>query len=399
MSKIIILIATFLLFIPNGTRAKSCTSNADCPSSEPACLGVTVEPNTGLEMPGQCAFADPKATTPSLCPTGQYYDPITKCSPKRTVGSDCIFPAMCESGKCENKKCVAIELPTTEEKYVPPLEPKLQIPIPGLKLTTIFETKQEGEQRVLYLPTIAEYAAGVYKYLISIVGIIAGIMIVWAGTKWLMSAGNADMVSDAKKKIGNAIIGLILAVGSYIILYLINPDLVSFKSLRIQLIERQLYAPGEEATEIAQTKGQQCFFQEFGSTESVVQSQIVLVSISTKTSGPINFHIHKKMEAALKAVGDKIKNSDYKMQSGGSFNWRPNVNHPETLSLHSFGIALDLNVKANPNYKKKSPDEVCKTDIPEEIIGAFESEGFKWGGKFKKFCDAMHFEWRGPCAK
>jgi hypothetical protein len=224
-------------------------------------------------------------------------------------------------------------------------------------------------------------------------------MITYAGVKWMLAAGDSQKISEAKKKIGNAVIGLILVVSAYTILYLINPDLVTFKSIRIAMIPKELYEPGQEATEISQSKGLECFLNEFGSTEAAVKGKLVTVTIATKTSGSATFQVNEKMASALKAVGERIKNSDYKMISGGAFNWRRNVNNPATLSLHSFGIALDINVAKNPNYAKAGQGETCKTDIPDDIISAFESSGFKWGGKFRYFCDAMHFEWRGPCGK
>ena len=43
---------------------------------------------------------------------------------------------------------------------------------------------------------------------------------------WLTAAGNASKATDAKNKIQNAVIGAILLFASYLILYIINPDLV-----------------------------------------------------------------------------------------------------------------------------------------------------------------------------
>lgn len=82
------------------------------------------------------------------------------------------------------------------------------------------------------------YISALYQYLIAISGILAGIMIVWAGVKWLMSAGNAEMISDAKHKIGGAIIGLVLVVMSYVLLQTINPALVTLKLPPIKLSRR-----------------------------------------------------------------------------------------------------------------------------------------------------------------
>ncbi len=53
------------------------------------------------------------------------------------------------------------------------------------------------------------------------------------------------------------------------------------------------------------------------------------------------------------------------------------------LSMHSWGIAIDHNAKTNPLG--------ADGDMNSEIVEIFESEGFYWGGNFKRK-DPMHFE-------
>ncbi len=69
------------------------------------------------------------------------------------------------------------------------------------------------------------YLAGMYTTIIGIAGIVAVVLIVWCGIK-LMTSGSAGGKSEAKKCITNAIFGLLLAVGSWILLYTINPFLL-----------------------------------------------------------------------------------------------------------------------------------------------------------------------------
>lgn len=68
-----------------------------------------------------------------------------------------------------------------------------------------------------------------YGFIIGAVGIMATVMIMYAGFKWLTSRGNASVISDAKEKIFAAIIGLILVFLSWTILNLINPKLLTIK--------------------------------------------------------------------------------------------------------------------------------------------------------------------------
>ncbi len=66
----------------------------------------------------------------------------------------------------------------------------------------------------------------IINYSLYILGIAVFVMVFWAGFEWFSAAGNLGSVSKAKQRITNAVIGAILLVGAYVILYTINPDLV-----------------------------------------------------------------------------------------------------------------------------------------------------------------------------
>lgn len=115
------------------------------------------------------------------------------------------------------------------------IKPRLQINIPGLApFTSAFQSG--GYVTLPYLP---EYISAVYNYLVGIAGIFATIMIMYGGMKWIFAAGDSSKITAAKDTIVHAVIGLVLALGSYVILYAINPATVSFKSLELLAIERK----------------------------------------------------------------------------------------------------------------------------------------------------------------
>ena len=119
------------------------------------------------------------------------------------------------------------------EQTFTPIEPKLQINIP-----TVEFSKAVVEGGYVRLPQLAQYIAGVFKYSVAIISIVATVMIMIGGLLYLTSGGSADRVGRAKETISGAAIGLILALGSYMVLYVINPDLVSFEALKVKIIER-----------------------------------------------------------------------------------------------------------------------------------------------------------------
>jgi len=70
------------------------------------------------------------------------------------------------------------------------------------------------------------YVQAIYDFGIAAVGICAMFMIIIGGFMYASSAGNNASMEKAKGVITDAIIGLILAMGSWLILYIINPDLI-----------------------------------------------------------------------------------------------------------------------------------------------------------------------------
>ena len=129
----------------------------------------------------------------------------------------------CYSVSCDTYQgCPLIQL---QPPSTPPLTLILQIPIPGLAQTITID----GD-------TIGTYISAVYKFFVGALAIIAVVMIMIGGFQWLMAAGSAEKVSQAKETIFGAIIGLVLALTSYLLLYTINPNLVQFKTLIVTYV-------------------------------------------------------------------------------------------------------------------------------------------------------------------
>ncbi|MFH1233110.1 MAG: pilin [Patescibacteria group bacterium] len=122
--------------------------------------------------------------------------------------------------------------------------PDLQIKIPGLEFTstsTILANcgkDEKGKISSCEFPWIGEYIAGVYKYAIGIVGILAAVLLMFGGVLWLTAGGNTTRLGEAKAWISASLSGLIIALCSYTILYQVNPDLLKFKPLTIGMVQK-----------------------------------------------------------------------------------------------------------------------------------------------------------------
>jgi hypothetical protein len=71
------------------------------------------------------------------------------------------------------------------------------------------------------------FIANFYQFALLIGGILAFGAIVFGGVKYAASAGNPSAESDAKEWIWGALIGLLLLAGAYLVLNVINPQLVN----------------------------------------------------------------------------------------------------------------------------------------------------------------------------
>ena len=84
-----------------------------------------------------------------------------------------------------------------------------------------------GNFKITATTDILGIIAWAYAMIVGISGFAAFVMIVWGGVEWLGSAGNPSSMNSAKDKIKSALLGLLLVLASFLIIQIINPDLVS----------------------------------------------------------------------------------------------------------------------------------------------------------------------------
>jgi hypothetical protein len=127
--------------------------------------------------------------------------------------------------------------------------PEPRVILPGLGFGEI-----TCDDDYIYVPFLGQYIAAVYSFAVAAASIIAVVVIIFSGFQWTASGGSQDTIGAAKKRIVGAITGLILAVGSYTILYAVNPELVQFRALRIKYVRTIEYEPeGEPDTTVDAT--------------------------------------------------------------------------------------------------------------------------------------------------
>ncbi|MFH1089747.1 MAG: M15 family metallopeptidase [Candidatus Uhrbacteria bacterium] len=309
-------------------------------------------------------------------------------------------------------------------------------PVLSVNIPTVSFSEVISENGYLEINWLGEYINGLYQFLLSIGGIFAVLMIMIGGIQYVISRGGGEM-SEAKKRMTNALTGLVLLFSVFIILSTVSPGLISFDALNIKIQSGIAYesavttfadngpcSAGESLFGISTQ--QDCLLNTFGKTEAEVAARLKPVTFRGRT-----YMVHELVvedyQKAFDAIDATRTTYDLTRSSaGGTFNWRCNKNSQKYLSPHAFGIALDINPDTNPNCKAECrPDNwgsmteeersqtpcsciggddcatVCRSaapyDIPIGFIQIFKDSGIRWGGEWNNVKDWMHFQSQKYC--
>lgn len=105
-----------------------------------------------------------------------------------------------------------------------PIPIKTEVPIPTGGFLPYDQGGTDGKAF-----DVAQYIGNVYNFSIAIAGLLAATVMMIGGFQYLTAGGDGGRVNAAKKRIFNALIGLVLALSAYLILYTINPALLQFR--------------------------------------------------------------------------------------------------------------------------------------------------------------------------
>src|SRR3989338_2415016 len=270
---------------------------------------------------------------------------------------------VCQEGVPSDDGLSCVAAPTTSDS-----EYKFLSPLPEIGET--FDPSSVGGEGGS--DALGKYLNAMIKLFIGICAVLAVIMIVLGGIEYMTSElpGNKE---SGKKKITQAIFGLLLALGAWLILYTINPDLLKtdLSSLAIVEVEVELAEDNILATD---------------SNPPCVEADMTSITLFGKSGVKVNKKVVntlRNIEAAWVAKGG---NNFYQINTIFGYACRPVTNNPGYWSAHAYGLALDINQATNPYGKN------LVTDMePSKFYQLFTSAGWGWGGRWTSIKDAMHF--------
>lgn len=77
-----------------------------------------------------------------------------------------------------------------------------------------------------------------YNFALLLSGVLAFGVIVYGGVRYAASGGNPSKQAEAKSVITGALLGLLLLAGAYIVLYTINPNILSLKLPAVETLKQ-----------------------------------------------------------------------------------------------------------------------------------------------------------------
>ena len=125
--------------------------------------------------------------------------------------------------------------------------PNLNVPIPGLDFKDYPIIIKGGK---ISIPFLSAYIATIYRYIVGISTVAAAIMIVYGGFRYI--AGSASGGAERGKEIiRDAVVGLILLLGSYTIFTVINSAVLELGPITMDYIKTQsILAEGTTPTDV-----------------------------------------------------------------------------------------------------------------------------------------------------
>jgi len=143
------------------------------------------------------------------------------------------------------------------------------------------------------------------------------------------------------------------------------------------------------------------FFKKmYGASAKEVYAQLIPVrwlprSVNQKLMVTKINNVAQKLQAISNELDTMKTMQKYLLKPGGTYCWRK-IHGTQNQSMHSFGIAMDINAKFSDYWVWQTKDTAnihYINRIPFEIVKVFEKHGFIWGGKWYHY-DTMHFEYR-----
>ncbi len=180
-----------------------------------------------------------ESTGGDICPKNKYPNTWTPyldrfCAGTPPPGKECCCDQAITDANDPLAKNKANNEPPKPREIIAPV---LSVTVPGFtKFSTI---KCDDQNPDCKIPWIGEYLKAIFNYSIIAIAILAVVVMMIGGLLWLSSGGNSSTISTGKELVKNGILGTIFAICSYLLLFIINPDLTIFQPVQVGYVSQQ----------------------------------------------------------------------------------------------------------------------------------------------------------------
>jgi hypothetical protein len=115
---------------------------------------------------------------------------------------------------------------------------------------------------------------------------------------------------------------------------------------------------------------------------------MIIVSDLPGLASDHRLYVNKALELPLRTAlaAAQVACPEYMVRTIGCFNPRYKRTVRGDISVHAWGLAVDINAATNP----LAPE--LTTDMPDAFVAEFKAQGFVWGGEFSGEKDSMHYQ-------
>jgi hypothetical protein len=113
--------------------------------------------------------------------------------------------------------------------------------------------------------------------------------------------------------------------------------------------------------------------------------------LTTFKAGGHSWTLNSSVAGRFKGFINALTATGYVIKSAGSYANRNQANGSGNRSLHSYGLAIDINAFQHGNSYNPGNAGVHQTNLPKGVSALAAKYGLVWGGDWKNSKDYMHF--------
>lgn len=183
------------------------------------------------------------------------------------------------------------------------------------------------------------FVANFYEFALMIGGVLAFGVIVYGGIRYMASAGNPSGQGDAKEWIQAALLGLVLLVGAYFILNVINPQLLNLTLPKLTAVNIVTpVTPGGGTGAPTPGGGAPVVGCAGSGCQDLSANGLTCKPASQQPNGKASCDAAPAMVDTLKCIQGKVGSGDFIVSEG----MPPTV--PHESSCHQNGCCVDTNL-------------------------------------------------------